>query len=116
LGAGGWHAKAVPLEDFAQRRPGGPKLGGSGVDAAQPLGELEGGLDFGTVGEEAGGLPAHPPMYLVHVELSEACFGFEVNDQGVIVNAAPIARWTLGRRGRQVVAYYRRREAGSRGP
>ena len=47
-------------------------------------------------------------MYLVHVELPEACFGFEVNDQGVIVNAAPIARWTLGRRDRQVVAYYRR--------
>jgi hypothetical protein len=55
-----WHAEAVPLEGFAQRRPGCAQLGGGGVDAAQLLGQRVGPLSFGPVGEEAAGLPAHP--------------------------------------------------------
>jgi hypothetical protein len=48
-------------------------------------------------------------MWLVHVELPGACFGFEVTDDGWVIQAAPIAAWTIGRRGREVVSYYRRR-------
>jgi hypothetical protein len=48
-------------------------------------------------------------MWLVQVELPWACFGFEVTSDGWIIEAAPIAAWTVGRRGRQVVAYYRSR-------
>jgi hypothetical protein len=48
-------------------------------------------------------------MWLVRVELPSACFGFEVTSDGWIVQAAPIAAWTVGRRGRAVVAYYRQR-------
>jgi hypothetical protein len=48
-------------------------------------------------------------VYLVRVSLPHACFAFEVDDQGVIVAAAPSARWTLGRRGRELVGYYRQR-------
>jgi hypothetical protein len=48
-------------------------------------------------------------MWLVRVELPWACFGFEVTDDGWVIQAAPIASWTIGRRGRQVVAYYRQR-------
>jgi hypothetical protein len=48
-------------------------------------------------------------MYLVRVELPRTRFAFEVDDQGVIVVAAPVARWTIGRRGREVVAHYQRR-------
>jgi len=35
--------------------------------------------------------------------------GFEVTDDGWVIAAAPIAAWTVGRRGRAVVAYYRQR-------
>ena len=48
-------------------------------------------------------------VYLVRVDLPSACFGFEVDQDGTITFAAPIARWTLGKRGREVVAYYRKR-------
>jgi hypothetical protein len=40
----------VAGEGFPQRRPGGAEL----------LGELEGALGLGAVGEEAAGLPAQP--------------------------------------------------------
>lgn len=43
------------------------------------------------------------------VELPRACFGLEVTDDGWVIEAAPIAAWTIGRRGRQVVGYYRQR-------
>jgi hypothetical protein len=48
-------------------------------------------------------------MWLVRVELPWACFGFEVTDDGWVIQAAPVAAWTVGRRGRQVVTYYRQR-------
>jgi hypothetical protein len=48
-------------------------------------------------------------MWLVRVELPWACFGLEVSDDGWIIQAAPIAGWTVGKRGRQVVAHYRSR-------
>ena len=35
--------------------------------------------------------------------------GFEVTDDGWVIQAAPVAAWTVGRRGRQVVTYYRQR-------
>ena len=41
-------------------------------------------------------------MWLVRVELPCACFGLEVTD-GWIIQAAPIAAWTTGRRGRDRV-------------
>jgi hypothetical protein len=50
-----------------------------------------------------------PPMWLVRVESPWACFGLEVTDDGWIIQAAPIAAWTIGNRGRQVVAHYRGR-------
>jgi hypothetical protein len=64
LGIAGRHPKAVPVEGFAQRRPGSPKLLSGGVDAAQPLSQPEGPLGLGAIREEAAGLPAHPPLGL----------------------------------------------------
>jgi hypothetical protein len=52
----------VAGEGFAQRRPGGAEFGRGGVDAAQLFGEVEGALGLGTIGQEAAGLPAHPPL------------------------------------------------------
>jgi hypothetical protein len=54
-------------------------------------------------------------MWLVQVELPWACFGFEVTGDGWVIEAAPIADWTVGRRGRQVVASYRAGAAGCAG-
>ena len=34
-------------------------------------------------------------MWLVHVKLPCACFGFEVTDDGWVIQAAPIADWTI---------------------
>lgn len=51
--------------------------------------------------------------YLVRVDCPanpDAVFSFEVED-GVVVEAAPICRWAVGKRGREVVAYWRRRGA-----
>jgi hypothetical protein len=48
-------------------------------------------------------------MWLVYVELSGACFSFQVTSDGWVIQAAPIAAWTIGRRGRKVVGHYRRR-------
>jgi hypothetical protein len=48
----------MPGERLAQRRPGSPQLGRSGIDAAQPLREREGAFGLGPVGQEAAGLPA----------------------------------------------------------
>jgi hypothetical protein len=42
-------------------------------------------------------------------ELPRACFGFEVTSDGWVIQAAPTAAWTIGRRGRAVVHYYRQR-------
>ena len=58
----GGHAEPVATEGFVQRRPGGAKLLRGGVDAAELFGEGEGAFCFGAVGEEAAGLPAHPPL------------------------------------------------------
>jgi hypothetical protein len=44
-------------------------------------------------------------MWLVYVELSGACFSFEVTSDGWVIQAAPIAAWTIGRRGPKVVGY-----------
>jgi len=51
--------------------------------------------------------------YLVRVDLAanpSACFGVVVAD-GVVTAAAPITRWAIGRLGRDIVAYWRRRGA-----
>jgi hypothetical protein len=48
-------------------------------------------------------------MWLVQVDVPWACFGFEVTDDGWIIEAAPIAAWTIGKRGRAVVHYHRQR-------
>jgi hypothetical protein len=52
----------VPLEGFAQRRLGGAQLDRGRVYRAESFGELEGAFGLGAVGEEAAGLPAHPPL------------------------------------------------------
>jgi hypothetical protein len=49
LGVAGWHAEVVPLEGFAQRRPGGAQLSGGRVHRAESLGELEGAFGLGAV-------------------------------------------------------------------
>ena len=46
--------------------------------------------------------------HLIRVTLPHAVFGLVVRG-GVVVEAAPIARWSLGMRGRNVVSYYRAR-------
>jgi hypothetical protein len=48
-------------------------------------------------------------MWLAHVELPWAYFGFEVPDDGWVIQAAPIADWTIGRRGCEMVGDYRQR-------
>jgi hypothetical protein len=45
-------------------------------------------------------------VWLVRVELPGACFGFEVTSDGWVVQAAPIAAWTIGKRGRAIVHHY----------
>jgi len=50
-------------------------------------------------------------MWLVRVDNGFAVFGLVVDDAGVVVEAAPIARWAEGRRGREVVRYFRGRGA-----
>lgn len=46
----------------------------------------------------------------VWVSLSHATFALVVSD-GRVVDAAPIARWCVGRREREVAEYFRRRGA-----
>lgn len=46
----------------------------------------------------------------IWVSLRHATFGLAVRD-GVVVDAPPIARWTLGKDERRVADYYRRRGA-----
>ena len=48
------------------------------------------------------------PDYLVRVETDFATFGFIVK-KGVVVEAAPIAKWSIGRSGKSVVKYWRKR-------
>lgn len=51
-----------------------------------------------------------PAAYLVRVTHGTACFGLVVVG-GVVTEAAPIARWCVGKRGRDAVRYWRRRGA-----
>ena len=48
--------------------------------------------------------------YLVSITTHYASFGLVVRD-GVVVEAAPIARWTVGRNARAVVGWWLRRGA-----
>jgi hypothetical protein len=67
----------------ARRAPGrrGGQAAVSSPRAAQPLGELEGALGFGPVGQEAARLPAHPllrharPLLVVADEVSRPLSG-----------------------------------------
>jgi hypothetical protein len=47
---------------------------------------------------------------LIRVELPHAVFGL-VASGGRVVDAAPIARWTVGKTEVEVAAYYRRKRA-----
>lgn len=49
-------------------------------------------------------------MSWIWVSLPWATFGLRVED-GVVKEAAPIARWCIGRSEREVAAYWRRRGA-----
>lgn len=51
-----------------------------------------------------------PESCWVWVSLPWATFGLAVHD-GRIVDAAPIARWSIGKHERDVADYYRRRGA-----
>lgn len=50
-------------------------------------------------------------MWLVRVDNGFAVFGLIVDDAGFVTEAAPIAKWSEGRRGRDVVRYFRERGA-----
>jgi hypothetical protein len=54
---------------------------GGGVDAAELFGELEGAFGLGPVGQEAAGLPAHPPLRRGQVPVGEG------GGEGVAVDA-----------------------------
>lgn len=43
----------------------------------------------------------------VQVTMGRACFGICIRD-GIVVMAAPIAKWAVGRPERPVAAYYRK--------
>jgi hypothetical protein len=62
FGVAGRHAEAVAAERLAQGRPGGAQRLSGGVDAAELLGQGEGALGLGPVGQEAAGLPAQPAL------------------------------------------------------
>lgn len=49
-------------------------------------------------------------MWLVRVDVPFACFGFEVAG-GHVVRAAPVAGWMVGKRGAEMVTYWRSRGA-----
>ena len=46
---------------------------------------------------------------LYHIDIGYACFGIEEED-GIVVNAAPIAKWTIGKEIGFVLNYYRFRK------
>jgi hypothetical protein len=48
--------------------------------------------------------------HLVRIDMPYACFGMVVVN-GVVTEAAPIARWSIGRRGRDSVRYWKKRGA-----
>jgi hypothetical protein len=45
---------------------------------------------------------------LYQIRLPHATFGIEVCD-GVVTKAAPIAKWTVGKKSSEVIGYYMRR-------
>ena len=49
--------------------------------------------------------------WLVRVEQAHAVFAIIVGPDGVVTEAAPIAGWAKGKRGREVVKYFRERGA-----
>jgi hypothetical protein len=80
----------VAGEGLAQRRPGGAQLGRGGVDATELLGEVEGALGFGPVGEESAGLPAQR-VAIVPTSLLRSAIGYEqvLSEFDVELYAAP---------------------------
>jgi hypothetical protein len=66
----------VAGERLTQRRPGGSELGRGGVDAAEFLGQREGALGLGPVGEEAAGLPAQR-VPIMPTSLLRSVLGYE---------------------------------------
>lgn len=51
------------------------------------------------------------PARLVRVDAGFACFGFVTDAAGVVVRAAPIARWMVGKDADAMIAYWRNRGA-----
>ncbi|MFA4971556.1 MAG: hypothetical protein WC683_03005 [bacterium] len=51
------------------------------------------------------------PTWLLRVEMQHAVFGIIVAADGSVMEAAPIAKWSVGKRGREVVRYFRERGA-----
>lgn len=50
-------------------------------------------------------------MWLVQVDTGWACFGFDVDESGIVTIAAPIAAWMVGKLGRDMVTYWLQRGA-----
>jgi hypothetical protein len=50
-------------------------------------------------------------MWLVRVETRTACFGMVVDGGGVVVRAAPMTRWAIGKPGKAAVAWWRKHGA-----
>lgn len=44
------------------------------------------------------------------ITLSYACFAF-VEDQGIVIEAAPIANWTIGVESNKVLSWYKKKGA-----
>jgi hypothetical protein len=47
------------------------------------------------------------------IDTGYACFGVGVNHQGVITEAAPIAKWTIGKKWDRVQDWYKRKHRAS---
>lgn len=47
---------------------------------------------------------------VISIDLPHACFGIIVED-GIVVEAAPIARWATGKLAREVLLYYKKKGA-----
>jgi hypothetical protein len=74
----------MPGKRLAQRRPNGAQLGRGRVDRAESFDKGEGVLGLGAVGQEAAGLPAHPPLQRRQAPLGEG------GPERVTVDAEPL--------------------------
>jgi hypothetical protein len=46
---------------------------------------------------------------LYQIDLPYACFGIETDEQGIVINCAPIAHWTRGKKIDKIIEYYKKK-------